>query len=88
MSEIVKSALGRFRRVADADKKWWLWECPVCKRWGGLSEQQWEGKVSVDHSKMHADCTYHETHEFGQQLVSAVRANILMGGPPAIEDKP
>lgn len=86
MSQIVQSALGRFRSVTDGSKQWWLWECPICKRWGGFSEAQWEGKTSVDHSKMHADCTYHETHEFGQQLVAAIRANILVIGKPAEDE--
>ena len=88
MSQIVESALGIFRSVTDGTKQWWIWECPCCKEWGGLSDAQWEGKQSVDHAKDNPYCTYHETHEFGQQLVAAIRANILVLGVPAIEDKP
>lgn len=86
MSEIVPSNLGRFRRVTDGKSKWWLWECPRCLQWCGLSQEQWEGRVSVNHAADGCAGEYHETHDFGATLVAAIQARILMGDPPSEED--
>lgn len=84
MSKIVDTELGRFRQVTDVDKKWFLWECPRCKSWGGLSEEQWNGEVSVVCSGRsgQGDCDYHETHEYGKMLVVSMQAMRLMGYKP------
>lgn len=80
MSHIVTTQFGRFRHVLmDDEKTAWLWECPKCEQWGGLSEAQWAGKVSVVCS-----CgRYHETHAFGRELVIVMQARILTGDTPA-----
>lgn len=78
MSRLVTTKLGRFRAVTDGKRNWWLWECPVCKRWGGLSEPQMDGKVSVHHAADNPACTYHETHEFAKELVITVQVRRLM----------
>lgn len=68
MSIILDSPLGRFRRVQGDDGLFsFLWECPQCQRWGGLSYSQWHGSVSV-----HCDCGYHETHNYRAALEAAV----------------
>lgn len=78
MSQIVTTSLGRFRHVSLGDDKTaWLWECPICQQWGGLSDAQWAGTVSVA-----CDCgRYHETHAFGPELVAVMQARILHGEP-------
>ena len=78
MSQIVTTKLGRFRRVTpDA----WLWECP-CGQWASLSDDQWNGRVSVDHASQGCSVSYHETHNFGAELVAVMQARILTGEPP------
>ena len=87
MSQLVETALGRFRRVNTGDQNHpdtWLFECPGCKQWAYLDEDQWGGRVSVDHTS--PTCQYHETHEYGKSLVAAMQARILMGEPPTVED--
>ena len=81
MSEIVTTDLCRFRRVTDGQTKWFLWECPNCKEWCGLSKAQWDGTVSVHH-----DCGYHEMHNFGSILSAAMIARALTGQPISEED--
>lgn len=83
MSEIVTTDVGRFRRVTDGKTKWWLWECPSCQQWCGLSEAQWAGAVSVDHAADGCTGAYHETHNFGAALLATIQARILMEQPPA-----
>lgn len=83
MSKIVDTQVGRFRQVSDGDKKWFLWECPKCKSWAGMSDEQWDGKVSVVCSgPQGGGCRYHETHEFGKELYVATAALHLMGYGP------
>ncbi len=78
MSQIVTTKFGRFRHVSLGDRRTaWLWECPTCKQWGGLSDAQQAGTVSVA-----CDCGYHETHAFGQELVVVMQARILTGDSP------
>lgn len=83
MSQIFDTELGRFRAVSDGKQKWFLWECPKCKSWAGLSDKQWDGKVSVVCSgPPGGSCTYHETHEYGKTLYSVGMALRLMGHRP------
>lgn len=78
MSQIVTTQFGRFRHVSlGGEKTAWLWECPTCQQWGGLSESQWAGTVSVA-----CDCGYHETHNFGEELVAVMQAHILTSDDP------
>lgn len=79
MSQIVTTQFGRFRRVKlNGRENAWLWECPKCEQWGGLSDGQWAGTISVA-----CDCgRYHETHNFGAELVAVMQSRILTGSPP------
>lgn len=101
MSMIVETKLGRFRAVTDGQRRWWLWECR-CGEWCNLTEDQLEGRVSVDHASHYHEyqmpnapdgvmqfCTYHETHEFAKELVTTVQARAftrLMSEPMFGED--
>lgn len=88
MSQIVDTSVGRFRRVNTGDPTHpdtWLWECP-CGQWAYLDEDQWAGRVSVDHASDGCPKGYHETHEYGKALVAAIQASILTGYPPTHED--
>lgn len=88
MSEIVTTQFGRCRRVDMGDgQKAWLWECPRCEQWGQLSDDQWAGKVSVQCGDGQRYCGYHETHDFGGELVAVMQARILTGAPPR-DDEP
>lgn len=84
MSEIVSTKVGRFRRVnlGQPDHDAWLWECP-CGQWAYLDEDQWAGRVSVDHAADGCAKGYHETHNFGAELVATMQARILTGSSPA-----
>lgn len=88
MSQIVVTRVGRFRRVHTGDPAHpdiWLWECP-CGQWAYLDDDQWAGRVSVDHTSNGCPKVYHETHEFGKELVAAMQTRILMGESPTEED--
>lgn len=100
MSRIVTTKFGRFRGIADGEGKGWLWECPRCKTWGNLNQDQWDGKVSVyctapvrpnapgyRHDE-HFPCGYHETHEFAKELAVTVQTRVFFGEPPFEEDTP
>lgn len=86
MSQIVTSSLGRFRRVTDGEALWWLWECPKCSQWCSLSDTQWEGKISVDHAADGCPGQYHETHNFGAELVAVLQSRRLLEMPLTEED--
>lgn len=93
MSQIVTTKLGRFRIVSDGDAKKWLWECPDCEMWGGLSREQWSGTTSVyctnpvrEHYGMNPrtdmrPCGYHQTHDFARELVAVIQTRALFGEP-------
>ena len=83
MSQIVTTKLGRFRRVNTGEPAHdaWLWECP-CGQWAYLDEDQWAGRVSVDHASDGCSKGYHETHNFGAELVATMQARILTGDAP------
>lgn len=84
MSQIVTTQFGRFRHVSLGDGKTsWLWECPKCLQWGGLSDKQQAGTVSVA-----CACGYHETHAFGPELVAVMQARILTGDSPIDAEEP
>lgn len=86
MSQIVTTNLGRMRRVTGSSSgAEWLLEIPGCGKWEPLSEAQMDGRVSVNHAAV-CVCGYHETHEYGAQLLAAMRAANLTGSPPATED--
>lgn len=90
MSQIVTTADGRFqfRRVNTGDQSHpdtWLFRCP-CGQWAYLDEDQWNGRVSVDHASDGCPANFHETHNFGALLVAAMQARILMGEPPTSEE--
>jgi hypothetical protein len=84
MSEIVTTKVGRFRRVNTGDPAHpdaWLFECP-CGQWAYLDEDQWAGRVSVDHASDGCPNGYHETHNYGAELVATMQARILTGDSP------
>lgn len=82
MSIIITTSLGRFRQVVlDKDgHEAFLFECPGCGQWAYLDEDQWNGRVSVDHATDGCPGRYHETHEYGKTLVAAIIAAKLLGG--------
>ena len=49
----------RLRRVTRDGKTAWQFRCPTCHQWGGISDAQLHGKVSIDHTD--AGCTFHQT---------------------------
>jgi hypothetical protein len=84
MSEIITTKVGRFRRVNTGDPAHpdaWLFECP-CGQWAYLDEDQWAGRVSVDHASDGCPNGYHETHNYGAELVATMQARILTGDSP------
>ena len=87
MSRIVETSIGRFRQVSDGTKTWFLWEC-ACGSWCSLSEDQWAGRVSVDHDSQGCPAHYHQTHDFGKALLNAIQAAMLMGDAPYVDERP
>lgn len=89
MSHIVETSIGRFRCVNTGGDPnhpdTWLFECR-CGQWAYLDEDQWAGRVSVDHASDGCPSNYHETHNYGAALVAAMQARILTGDKPYIED--
>ncbi len=69
MSDPIVTPLGRFKDVVRDGVLLYLFECPGCKEWAELDDDQWRGRVSVDHSS--ATCTYHETHDYLMALNDA-----------------
>lgn len=68
MSVFVKGDLARYRAVIRDGEEAWLWECPGCGTWGNLDDDQWHGRVSVDHAADDCPGKYHETHDFAADL--------------------
>jgi hypothetical protein len=86
MTRIVTTNEGqRFRLADDHGTPLWLWECK-CGEWAPLSEDQWNGRVSVDHASMGCPLGYHETHNFGRDLVAHLVASRLCEQDPFTED--
>jgi len=80
MSQIVTTSVGRFRRVSiDDQSDTWLFECPGCGEWAYLDNDQWNGRVSVDHASDGCHGKYHETHEYGKELLATIQARVWMG---------
>lgn len=72
---LVETPLGRFRRVAHGGVKFadrWTFECPGCETFAYLDDDQWQGRVSVDHAADGCPGGYHETHNYFAELVAAL----------------
>lgn len=68
MSRIVETPLGRFRAVIRDGVAGWLFECPGCGTWAELDDDQWAGRISVDHAADGCKGGYHETHDYRAAL--------------------
>jgi hypothetical protein len=79
MHDEVATELGTFREVARRPMSLedrWIFRCPGCGVWAYMDDDQWHGRVSVDHTVGRPEgsdpCTYHETHDFAAGLASAL----------------
>lgn len=84
MSRIVVTDLGRFNRVRYPGTELWMWECPSCETWQYLSDEQFNGKISVGCAMADDNslaCQYHQTHNFGVTLKAAMAARVLTQTP-------
>ena len=86
MSRIVTTDLGRFRGVTRDGVADWLFECPGCGEWASLDEDQWNGRVSVDHAADGCKGGYHETHNYLAALRARITVARLFGAEPFEED--
>lgn len=90
MSRIVSTDLGRFNLVKTQDDgelaDTWLFECPGCGTWAYLDDDQWHGRVSVDHDSMGCGGHYHETHDYSAALRARIVASKLTQMSPFDED--
>ncbi len=68
MSVIVETEFGRFRHVIRDGGRTWLLECPGCGQWATLDDDQFHGRVSVDHAADGCPGGYHETHDYASVL--------------------
>jgi hypothetical protein len=91
MPIVIETPLGRFRMVNPRDamrgnrEDAWLLECPGCGQWAYLDDDQWHGRVSVDHAADGCPGGYHETHDYSAALDAGMDAAAL---PVAEEDTP
>jgi len=63
---------GALRSVRRDDVIQWVLRCPACGAWADIDDDQFHGRVSVDHTD--TGCRYHETHDFAV-FVETGRAN-------------
>ena len=85
MSRIVTTDLGRFNLVQtrnDPLEHAWLFECPGCGTWAYLDDDQWHGRVSVDHASMGCGGGYHETHDYAATLQARIAAGVASRDRP------
>ena len=74
----IETPLGRFRMANRNDvlrgnrEDGWLFECPGCGQWAYLDDDQWHGRVSVDHAADGCTGGYHETHDYDAALSAAL----------------
>ncbi len=64
----IKTEFGTLRQQRNGE---WKLKCPTCGYWGYLDDDQFNGRVSVDHTD-YENCTYHETHNFAEAVQSPV----------------
>jgi hypothetical protein len=71
--------LGNFRKVNEDPfapfEDCWLFQCPGCGTWAYLDDDQWNGRVSVDHASDGCSGNYHETHNYKQVLLDRFRVD-------------
>lgn len=87
MARIVTTDLGRFRAVKRDGVDDWLFECPGCSEWASLDDDQWNGRVSVDHAADGCPGGYHETHNYQAVLRAKVVAARLTEQDPFEDDE-
>lgn len=71
----VQTEFGRFRRVnagAFDDPDSWNFQCPGCGQWAYLDDDQFHGRVSINHAADGCAGGYHETHDFHAALEATV----------------
>ena len=85
MSKIVVTEFGRFNRVRRDGAEVWLFECPGCSQWATLDDDQFNGRVSVDHAADGCAGGYHETHNYAIAVHAAYTASRLTGGDGFVE---
>lgn len=81
MSRLVTTEFGRLNHLADDT---WLWECPQCKNWAYLSNEQALGYVRVgcpawDDGRA---CLYHKKYAFGPSALAKMQSRVLMNESP------
>ena len=86
MSRIVTTDLGRFRGVTSDGVAEFLFECPGCGTWAHLDDDQWNGRVSVDHASDGCKGGYHETHNYQAALRARIAVAAINGENPFEED--
>jgi hypothetical protein len=71
VSYVANTRVGAIRRVVVHRRHVFLLECPGCGQIGELDDDQWHGRVSVDHTSMGCPGGYHETHDFAAAVEAA-----------------
>ena len=77
MNTFIRTEFGLFRKVAANDEVLvedkYVFQCPGCGEWAYLDDDQWYGKVSVDHASMGCIGGYHETHDYVEALSKGIK---------------
>ena len=71
---ITETELGSFKRVGPGrpSHENFMFKCPGCGVWAFLDADQWNGRVSVDHAADGCRGQYHEIHNYGESLGTAM----------------
>lgn len=64
MAEVIETEFGMLLLVNQGSGQVWKLKCPGCGVWGELDDDQFHGRVSVDHDADGCPGHYHETHDF------------------------
>lgn len=71
MTFVANTRLGVLQRVTRDGRLTVLLECPGCNQLGALDDDQWHGRVSVDHASHGCPGGYHEMHNFAAAVEAA-----------------
>lgn len=82
MSKLVTTQFGVFNHVKRDGEFVWMLQCPGCGQHAPLDDDQWNGRISVDHDSEGCPGHYHETHDFAKELQVVLTARLLTMADP------
>jgi hypothetical protein len=68
---VAETEFGKIQRGIRDEEHVFLLVCPGCGQLGALDDDQYHGRVSVDHATDGCSGGYHETHDFAAAVERA-----------------